>query len=552
MPTPHLPSPHLPSPARRPLRSLGSLVAVAALGLSVALPATAEAAVPPVLQRPAAAVTADALPTAQIDGIVWKQVVAGNTVFAGGQFASARPAGAARGTRTVKRYNLMAYDIRTGKMTSFAPRLNGQVRALATSPDQKILYVGGDFTKVGDKNRPALAAFSVATGKLLPITGSFNNRINAIATIGGRVYVGGWFTRVGKKARSRVAALDARSGGVTVWNPSANGSVEALVPTPDKTRVVIGGSFGTLQGKVSRGMGSVTKVGGVPGTWKASTKIQNYGSSTAILALAADRDTVYGAAYGYNAGNFEGIFAVDPRDGAIRWLQDCHGDQYGVAPVGDLVYSVGHAHHCRNIGGFGEIAPQRALVVSKAAKGTVARNSQSGINYRNWEGYRAPALYNWFPRLNTGKVSGATQGAWSVAATSKYVVLGGEFTTVNGKPQQGLTRFTTPANRAPRKMGPQATGASTTPKVWGAPGGKGLQLGWNANYDLDHRSLRYQVLRDGKVLTSYSRSSTFYDRPWLVAADPTARPGRTYVYQVRISDADGNRVTSPKVIREVG
>ncbi|WP_091409249.1 hypothetical protein [Friedmanniella luteola] len=535
----------------QPLRTLGSLVAVAALGLSAALPGTASAAVPPVLQKPAAAVTADALPTAQIDGIVWKQVIAGNTVFAGGRFASARPAGAARGTKSVKRSNLMAYDIRTGKMTTFAPKLNGQVRALATSPDKKVLYVGGDFTKVGTTNRPAFAAFSVSTGKLLPLTGNFNNRINAITTIGIRVYVGGWFTRVGQKPRARLAALYSTTGKVAPWNPSANGSVEALIPTPDKKKVVVGGSFSTLGGKVNRGMGAVSTIVGTPGTWKANTKIKNYGGSSAILSLAADKDTVYGTAYGYEAGNFEGVFAASPKDGTIKWLQDCHGDQYDVAPIGSLVYSVGHAHFCKNIGGFAEIDPQRALVVSKAAKGTVATNTQAGINYSNWKGYKAPAIYNWFPKLNTGKVSGSTQGAWSVAGTSKYVVLGGEFTTVNGKPQQGLTRFTTPANKAPRDMGPQVTGAKAAPSVWGRADGRGLQLGWNANYDLDDRSLTYQVLRDGKSLKTFSRSSTFWNRPWVTLADTTAKKGKTYVYQLRITDRDGNRVTSPKVSRKV-
>lgn len=540
----------VPTRPARPVRSLrlaGSLVAVAALGLSAALPGSASAAVPPVLQKPKAAVTADALPTAQIDGIVWKQAIAGNTVFAGGQFSSARPAGAAPGTRTVRRYNLMSYDIRTGKMKGFAPKLNGQVRALATSADRKILYVGGDFTRVGTASRPALAAFSVATGKLLPLRGNFNNRVNAITTIGGRVYVGGWFTRVGQKQRLRVAALDSKSGAVTRWNPSADGAVEALVPTPDKTRVVIGGSFGRLSGKVNRGMGAVTKVAGTPGTWKANAKIQDFGARSAILALAADKDTVYGTGYGYEAGNFEGVFALNPKDGSIKWLQDCHGDQYGVAPVGDLVYSVGHAHFCRNIGGFQEIDPQRALVVSKAAKGTVATNSQDGVNYRNWQGYKAPAIYGWFPRLNTGRVSGSTQGAWSVAGTSRYVVLGGEFTTVNGKPQQGLTRFTTPANKAPRKMGPRATGAATTPSVWGAGDGKSLLVGWDANYDLDDLTLKYEVLRDGKVVSSLSRKSTFYKRPWITYKDTRVRSGKSYVYRIRVSDGVGNRVTSPAV-----
>ncbi len=66
--------------------------------------------------------SADALPTVQIDGVVWSQAVVGNTVYAGGRFNNARPAGAAAGTKLTPRGNLLAYDITTGNLvTSFDP-----------------------------------------------------------------------------------------------------------------------------------------------------------------------------------------------------------------------------------------------------------------------------------------------------------------------------------------------------------------------------------------------------------------------------------------------
>ena len=46
-------------------------------------------------------VSADGLPTVQINGVAWTQVIIGNTVFVGGNFTEARPAGAAAGTGTV-------------------------------------------------------------------------------------------------------------------------------------------------------------------------------------------------------------------------------------------------------------------------------------------------------------------------------------------------------------------------------------------------------------------------------------------------------------------
>ena len=72
-------------------------------------------------------VTADALPTVQVNGVVWTQFVVGNTVYAGGQFSTARPSGAAPGKSTVRRSNLLAFDIRSGKLiAAFAP--DGQRR----------------------------------------------------------------------------------------------------------------------------------------------------------------------------------------------------------------------------------------------------------------------------------------------------------------------------------------------------------------------------------------------------------------------------------------
>ena len=84
------------------LTSIATAVAVATLGL-VVLPATsASAAVlptpAPVEQRSTSTVTADALPTVQIDnGIVWSQVIIKGKVYAGGRFSNTRAAGAAPG-----------------------------------------------------------------------------------------------------------------------------------------------------------------------------------------------------------------------------------------------------------------------------------------------------------------------------------------------------------------------------------------------------------------------------------------------------------------------
>ena len=101
--------------------TVGAALAVVAATF-VAVAPSALAAVSPIQDRPSTGVTADALPTVQIDGVVWSQAVVGNTVYAGGQFANARPAGAAAGTNQTPRANLLSYDITTGDLNTSSRR----------------------------------------------------------------------------------------------------------------------------------------------------------------------------------------------------------------------------------------------------------------------------------------------------------------------------------------------------------------------------------------------------------------------------------------------
>ena len=82
------------------IRSLAAGVAAAVVGaLTVTLSAgVAQADTAPVAPETRTTVAADALPTVQINGVVWAQVIVGTRVYATGSFPSARPAGAPSGT----------------------------------------------------------------------------------------------------------------------------------------------------------------------------------------------------------------------------------------------------------------------------------------------------------------------------------------------------------------------------------------------------------------------------------------------------------------------
>src|SRR3954466_14286056 len=93
------------------------LLAGSLLGVAPAPAARADSApIDPTSPSSPTTVSADALPTVQIDGVVWSQVVVGNTVYVGAKSPPARPAGAAAGINPVPRHNLLAYDIRTGNL----------------------------------------------------------------------------------------------------------------------------------------------------------------------------------------------------------------------------------------------------------------------------------------------------------------------------------------------------------------------------------------------------------------------------------------------------
>jgi hypothetical protein len=538
---------------------MGRRAAAAWVAGVLALTATAAGAVgprpaaadthPPVATTPAT-VSADALPTAQINGVVWSQVVVGNVVYAGGNFSRARPAGAAPGTGEVRRNGLLAYDIRTGVMTPWAPTLNGQVLAVAATPDHKRLYVAGEFTVANGVQRLRFAAFDVATGKLLAAVATrFNASVRAVSATNTAVYVGGTFTTVNGIARSRVAAIDGLRGGVLAWNAPANSTVNAIVAVPAKGVVVVGGRFSTLSGRAAYGLGAVDTGRGLARAFAANKVVRDAGVNSSITSLTTDGTRVYGTGYVFGrGGNFEGSFAALATTGAIVWLEDCHGDSYSGVAVGPVFYVVGHPHYCGNVGGFPEATPRvrhAALAFTNAATRKVAVNTAG--SYTSFGGQPGPSLLTWYPAFEGGTFTGADQAAWSIAGNGSYLALGGEFPTVNGKPQQGLVRFAVAAI-APNKMGPVVHGASLNLTAAATAPGT-VTLRWSTSWDRDNQLLTYTLLRDGLAAPVVSRtfSTQFWTSSVFQQIDSGLEAGHDYRYHVEVKDFFGNTVTSTAV-----
>ncbi len=263
-------------------RVLAMLTAAAVVATGVLFagtgPATAAENGPaPIEQRSSSTVTADPLPTVQIDsGIVWTQEVVGNTVFAGGSFSNARPAGAAPGTNLMPRSNILAYNLTTGVITPFAPQINGQVKVIKASPDGSRIYVGGSFNSIGGQTRWNIAAFDVATGALSTtfrpaVGGSY---VNAIEATNSAVYVGGLIGAGAGVARKNLVAFNT-SGALLGWAPTTDLQVDSMVLTPSDDKLIVAGRFGTVNNVSQRGLAALDLCSGAILPWTAPSIVQN-------------------------------------------------------------------------------------------------------------------------------------------------------------------------------------------------------------------------------------------------------------------------------------
>ena len=545
----------------RLLAALAAMTLLASGLLAVSAPAAVADSQPVNLETPTT-VTADPLPTVQINGVAWSQVVVGNTVYVAGSFTNARPAGAAAGVNTTPRSNLLAYDITTGNLiTSWAPTVNAQALVIAASPDGSTIYVGGSFTQANGQVRSRIAAFTASTGALV---GNFRpgvqTTVRAIAVSDSTVYYGGDFSTVNGVARGFVAANSVATGALLAWNPNADSAVLAMTLNHSRSKLIFGGRFTHVGGQDQYGMTAVDPTSGAVVPWATTQLIRNAGKEAAVNSLTADAEAVYGTAYHFGGGgNLEGLFMADNETGVVKWLEDCHGDTYDAHPTAGVVYVTGHAHYCGNVDGFPQTSPtwtfNHSLSFGKTVSGTI---TDDPYGYFNFAGNPHPEMLHWYPRWTAGTYTGQTQAGWSITGSTdgRFVAYGGEFTAVSAIAQQGLVRFG-PAAAAPNKIAPASAAA---PYYNGQRFGVSAvsfeagkaRIGWTTTFDRDNQHLTYKVYRDYQVITGptmcvQTADNRFWEPQNMGCVDTTAAPGSTHRYRVIAFDDFGNRSSTNDV-----
>ncbi|GGS83148.1 hypothetical protein GCM10010156_47280 [Planobispora rosea] len=538
---------------RRKHLAAGALGAGLAVLLSLSPTAVADTA--PAPGEPAT-VTADPQPTWQTDGVVLAMEIVNGVAYVGGNFDHVRPPGVPRGgAGEVARTGLAAFDAATGELLPWAPVVTGPVFTdtddqiecdnvgpdqwrcdtvweIKAAPDGSKLYVAGDFAKVNGERRYRIAAFDTATGALDDaFAPSPNSRVRALAVSDTTVFAGGHFTAVGDATRTRLAAFNRADGALLPWAPTADKRVMAMVLAPSGTRVIVGGDFNRINGVWQHGLSAVNVSNGSKGTFLSNDiPYNNSNNRSWVTDLVTDGTRVYASADG--VGTFDGRLAVNPENGARIWINNCLGATQAISVMDGVLYSGSHAHRCDMQNyyegkGFPEVRPHRRFLAEPAGTPAGARQQ----------------ILHWFPNAQPGTVYPFVQGPWTMANDGVNLWTGGDFTQVNDKPQEGLTRFTTHAV-SPDVNGPVQTDFKAPTAV--ANGGGAVTVTWKATWDLDNRKVRYEVVRsDGAVACTAEANTVFWNLPTLSCTDTGLTAGSVYKYRIRAIDPYNNRISSP-------
>jgi len=182
----------------------------------------------------------------------------GNTLYVAGDFVN-------MGGLTVP--SLAAIDALSGETLDwYPPEIFGSGPVYAIVVSDQAVYVGGDFTGIGNFSRGHLVALDPATAQPLPWNPDADNVVHSIALLGNTIYAGGEFTHIGNVAVPYLAAIDAMTGQpVTGWNPNPNSSVYHVVAGGGA--VYVGGFFSTIGGKPRNIVAALDPTTGAATSW---------------------------------------------------------------------------------------------------------------------------------------------------------------------------------------------------------------------------------------------------------------------------------------------
>lgn len=321
---------------------------------------------------------------------VFAIAVSGSIVYAGGGFNMIGDS---------SRNGIAAINTSTGLASAWNANCNNQtgqvVEAIAVT--NSAIYVGGNFTYIGDSLRAYIAALDPITGLAKAWNPGQNDPIGsgavvALAVSGSDVYAGGFFTFIGGQYRNHIAEIDASTGLSTVWNPGVTGTSVSTISLLGSTAYICGG-FSSAGDSTRNTAAAINTINGEVTSWNPST-------DGTITCLSADSSAIYiGGSYTMlDAQNRNYAAAIDLSTGQVTsWNPDADAAVEAIAVYGNMIYAGGYF---ANIGG-------------QARSSIAALDNVTG------------AATSWDPEAKMGDVD-------AIAPSGAVIYVGGSFDNIGG------------------------------------------------------------------------------------------------------------------------
>lgn len=163
-------------------------------------------------------------------------------------------------------------------------KTNGKVYATALSRDGKVLYIGGEFTRVEQKSGSSftvknVAAINAKTGAAIrtwrpEVTGR-DAVVRSLAVKNSKVFIGGNFTAVEGKPRKNLAAVGAYTKAVVLspFAPEVGGDTSYVFALEaDDRKLYAGGGFSKVNGAPRKNLAAFSlETGALDRRWKPQT-----------------------------------------------------------------------------------------------------------------------------------------------------------------------------------------------------------------------------------------------------------------------------------------
>jgi hypothetical protein len=397
-------------------------------------------------EGPARAAGSSPEPTIQTNGRVWTILYKRGVVYIGGDFTAVRPPGASAGTGEIARHHAAAIDASTGKLLRWDPNVDGRVYTIRKVRDR--VYVGGSFSSVGGARRSNLAAVDARDGHVLRWRPSTDGYVRVLRRgPNGNLFIGGRFNHVNGVSRSKIAELRP-SGRLVRWAPKI-AQVKGFACPPRcgakvwtiafaNGAVYFGGHFGLVNG-VSRNSVAAVAIDDDSNLWPWNPDV--YASANCPTCKTVETERVFNMivydSKMYMCGGFwkaEGgsvlaynLLVTNLTDGAKdpTFAAGNDGDTPNCAIRKGVFYFGGH---------FDWVGP----VCSQNPPGTSHKCTSGNSTHRQHIAAvdaRTGALLPWNPGANS------RTGVWSFGSSRRYLGVGGDFTKIGGRSQQGFAEF---------------------------------------------------------------------------------------------------------------